>query len=117
MESAAAAVADVAAGQRDLEESLAFNGEVERIARRAHVALQLDNLRSGGAAAETDLEARRYSRLLGGGRARHHQILVQQVLKLEAPTPKACCAGVGQVVGDRVEIQLLRLHSAGGCVK
>src|SRR3981189_1442572 len=112
MKSSAAGVGGVAAGQLHLEKSLAFNSQIERIAGRAHVALQLNDLRRGRTSAETDLQACRNRRLLGRRRSRHDHILVEQILKLEPPSPETGRAGVGQVVGDGIEIELLRLHAA-----
>jgi hypothetical protein len=79
--------------------------------------LQLDDLRGGWTSAQADLKARRDRRLLGRSRARHHNVLVQQILKLKMTPAKTSGAGVGQVVGDGIQIELLGLHSARGGVQ
>ena len=47
----------------------------------------------------------------------HDQVLINEILKLQAPAAKARCAGVGEVVGDIVQVGFLGGHAAGGSVK
>ncbi len=56
-------------------------------------------------------------RLLSGSGARLQQVLIHQVLKLGAPRFVSRGVGVGQVVGDVVEIGLLSVHSARGTIE
>ena len=79
-------------------------------------ALGRDDLGGRRFGAQADLQAGR-DRGLALRRSRRDQILVDHVLKLQAQLAKAGGRGVGQVVGDRVQIHLLRAHAAGGCVQ
>src|SRR5580765_3762119 len=114
MKGPATGVGGFAAGQVDLKKSLAFDGEIERIAGGVEITLQLDDLGSGGTSAKANLEARRDRSLLGRSCSGHHHVLVQQILELQTAAAESGGAGIGQVVGDSVQIELLRLHAAGG---
>ena len=117
VKSAAARVGGLARRQQHLEKSLPFDGQIERVAGRTQVALQLNDLGRRRTRAQSNLQTRGHRGLLRGGRARHHHALVDQVLELHAAALKASRAGVGQIVGDGVQIRLLRLHPGGGGVE
>ena len=100
-----------------LEESVALDDEVERIVRLLEVALAEDPLRGDGACAETDLDARRNHRALRALQARRAERLVEQVLEVHARLLEPGRVHVREVVRDRVEVQLLRLHAGRGGIE
>ena len=114
---AGAGVGQLARRPADLKEAVALNHDVERVIGRREVALGEDDLVGGGARAEAKLQARRHGGLLAGGGAGLHHVLVEQVLKLRAPHLVAGGIGVGEVVGDVIDVELLGRHAAGGAVE
>ncbi len=94
-----------------------LNREVERIAGVAQVALGLHDLGIAGARAEADLQAGSDGRLLGGRGAGHDVVLIEKVGELHAARLKSRRARVRQIVRDVIEVDLLRGHAAGCCVK
>ena len=115
---AGARVAGLAAGQRDLEEAGAFDREVERAAASLR-RLPVLKLRAVATArdAEAGFEADRRFGLLRRRRARRLDLLVDQVLELDAALLEAGRVDVGQVVRDVVDVGLLRVHAAGGRIQ
>ena len=105
------------ARQRHLEESVALDREIQRVVgvpqvARAEVARGRDR-----AGAEAGLEADRRFRLLRRGRARGLDLLVDQILELDAALLEPGRVDVGQVVRHVVDVGLLRVHAAGRRVK
>jgi len=101
---------------KDLEVTIALNGDVEGVAGRLEVALGLKDFSGGGAGAKADLQSGR-NRLLRGSGAGGYGVLVNEVLKLNAPLAESCGICVGQVVGNVVQIGLLGRHSTCGSVE
>src|SRR5437763_1739090 len=83
-----------------------------RIAGLVVVALLLNDFGSGGAGAKADLEACRERGLLSGGGTGRDETLVDQILELQTAAAETGSAGIGEIVGNVIEIQLLGFHSA-----
>src|SRR2546427_8054899 len=112
MERAGARVSGLATRQRDLEEALPFNREVQRVVRRLQVA-GLEVARGGDRTrAEPGFEANRRLRLLRGRRPGSLELLVDEVLELDTALLEAGRVHVGQVVRDVIDVRLLRVHPA-----
>ena len=94
----------------------ALNSQIQRVVGLVHIALGHDDLAGRGLRAEADLQSGG-DRLLALRRSRRDQVLVDHVLKLQLPLAKADRRGVGEIVGDGVQIQLLRAHAAGGRIE
>lgn len=75
--------------------------------------MRLNDFGSRGTRAKADLEAGWKRCLLRAGRAGQDQVLVNQILKLQATSAKTRGTGIGKVVGHIFQIQLLRFHAAG----
>jgi hypothetical protein len=78
------------------------------------IALDEEPVRRDRARAVADLKARRNLAALRRGGAGRLQRFVDQILKVEPAALEAGGLHVGQVVGDDVQSQLLRLHSGRG---
>ncbi|MNC85141.1 hypothetical protein D3C83_07220 [compost metagenome] len=117
MEGAGARVARLAARQRHLEEAVAFDREVERAAGAAHVAGGEVPRRRHRARAEAGLEADGRLAFLRRRRARRLDLLVDQVLELDAALLEAGRVHVREVVRDVVDVGLLRVHPARRRIK
>src|SRR6185437_3138876 len=87
------------------------------VAGGEEVTLLKNNFIRCGARAEAELKSCGHHGGLPGGRSRRDHVLVEEVLKLRAAGFIPCGVGVGQIVGDIVDICLLRFHTAGGAVK
>src|SRR2546425_5499005 len=83
MKGPATGVGNFAAGQVDLGKSLAFDGEIERIAGGVEITLQLDDLGSGGASGPAKLVTGGGPGLLRRRWPRHHHSLIQQIPGLQ----------------------------------
>ncbi len=116
MEAAAAGIGDLSGGREDLEISESLDGEVERVSGLLEVALRLQNLSGGGAGSEPNLHAGGDS-LLGGGSAGRDHVLVDEILKLDAAFAESGSIGIGEIVGNVVQIGLLRGHATGGGIE
>jgi hypothetical protein len=110
-------IAYLPVGQKDLEKSLALDGQVERVAGSGEVALGLDDFCFRGPSTETYLQTRRDRGLLGCGGAGHDFILIQKVSEIDLTLLKPRGTGVGEIVSDVVQIQLLSGHPTGGRVE
>ena len=117
VESAGARIGDVAGGAADLEETAALDDHVERIAGGGEIALREDDLVRGSARAQSKLQAGGNHGLLSGGGAGLENILIHEVLELRAAHLVAGGVGVGQVVGDVIDVHLLGVHAAGSAVE
>jgi hypothetical protein len=117
VEVAGAGVGELAVWLSHLEEALALNDEIERVIGLRELALREKNFVGGGAGTEPDLKAGGHDGLLSGGRARLNHALVEEILELRAAHLVPGGVGVGQVVGDIVDIHLLRGHPAGSTVE
>ena len=113
---AGAGIGDGAVGPLHLKEPGALNGHIERVVGLVQRTLGHDDLGSRRLGAQADLQAGR-DRGLALRRARGDQVLVDHVLKLQPQLAKAGGRGVGQVVGDGVQVHLLRAHAAGCCIQ
>ena len=111
LERAGTRVADLPVRQKNLKKAAALNRKIQRIAGAAQVALDLHNFGVAGPRAEADLQTGSNGGLLRGRRTRHDFILINKVGELHAPRLKSGCAGVSQVVGDVVQVELLRGHT------
>src|ERR1035441_3364002 len=80
-------------------------------------ALSKDDLVARGTRAEPQLQPGGNHGLLAGGSSRLHEVLVEQILKLNGTRLVSVGVGVRQVVGDVVYAHLLRRHTAGGAEK
>ena len=101
-----------AVGQRHLEEPVALDREVERVAGLHQHALGELFLRRADFHAQADVLADRDLRR-SDRRAGSAQLLVDQVLKVRQVVAEPGGVHVRQVVGDRVDVVLLRCHPAG----
>src|SRR5271157_2560005 len=117
LEFAGAGISKVAGGLLHLEESVALNHQVQRIAGLGEGSLAEDDLVRSGARAEAELQSGRHDGLLAGSRAGLQHALVHQVLELSAAHLVAYGVGIGQIVGDVIDVGFLRLHAAGGAVE
>jgi len=117
MKRAVTGVTDLSVGQKYLEKALALNGKIKRVTGGGEIALGLDDFCFRCAGTETYLQTRRYRGLLCGGGARHNFVLIQKVGEIHLALLKAGGTGVGEIVGDVVQIELLSGHSAGGSVE
>src|SRR5581483_1897502 len=111
LERAGAAVRERAVGQRDLEEPVAPDRDVEWVRGLREVALQVHPLDGGGLDPEPDLDAGRDLRRSGRERARLLERLVEEVLEVGAASLEAGRVHVREVVRDHVDVELLRLHA------
>jgi hypothetical protein len=108
-EGAVAHVAELAVALGDLEEAVALDGEVERVAGLLQVALQeeLDRARDLGAGA--DLQAGGHLLVGDRGRARLAQRRVQERAEVDAVPLERRGVHVRDVVRDRVDLGLLAI--------
>jgi len=115
MKAAGASVSNGAIGPRDLKKTLPLNRNIERVAGVIEVTLFHNHLGRRRARSQADLKAGGVSlrALRGSG---NDDVLVNHVLELQLALAEAGGAGVRQVVGNCVQIGLLRAHSASGCV-
>src|SRR5581483_8497588 len=100
-----------AVGERHLEEPDALDRHVEGILRLVVVALHVETLHGGRSCAEADLDPRRRLRAVGARRAGRAERLVEEILEVGAALLEPRRVHVRQVVGDHVDVQLLRLHA------
>ena len=107
-----AGVGDGAVRPLYLKESRALNRHIQRVVGLVQLALRVDDLGRRRLGAKADLQSGR-DRVLALGRARRHEVLIHHVLKLQAQLAKTRGRRVGQIVGDRIQVQLLRAHAAG----
>jgi hypothetical protein len=102
----------LARGQLHLEPPATLHRDVERVAGRRGAALLHDAVDRGGLDAEAELDARRHDgvgvRRRGAGAA---LVLVEQVLELGALTLERRRVHVGDVVRDRLHVELLSQHA------
>jgi hypothetical protein len=117
LEGAGPGVGRRAVGQRHLKEARALDGEVEGIAGLGVIALEVQALHRGGTRPEPDLDPGGELAVRRARRARRPQRLVEQVLEVGAALLEAGRVHVRQVVGDDVDVQLLRLHPGRGGVQ
>ena len=115
MKVAGAREGDGAIGFGHLKEAGTLNGKIEIVTGLVEVALSHDHFCGGGAGAESDLQTGRGGLLALRGTGRNH-VLVDHVFKLKPAAAEACSGGVGEVVGDGVEVCLLGAHAACCCV-
>jgi len=77
-----------------------------------------ENLRRGGdARAVAHLDARRDEIAAAGIDARVFRCLVKEILKFDLAALEARGVHVGEVVRDRVQVELLGIHAGGGRVE
>src|SRR5690242_754122 len=112
MERPGARVGELSVGLQDLEKSIALDGDIERVRRAGEVSLREVDLIGGWTRAQSDLQARRDHRLRAGRRSRLQHGLIEQVLKLNLAALETGGIGVGQIVRNIINRQLLRFHSA-----
>jgi hypothetical protein len=91
--------------------------EIQRIVRLLKVALRKYDFVGSRLGPQPDLQAAGDYGLGSGRRAGLHQALVNQVLELRSPHLESIGAGVRKIVGDIVNVGLLRIHSTGRSVK
>jgi hypothetical protein len=110
MEISIARVCNLSAGLADLEKALPLNNHVHRIIGCRKIALRENDFRGDRFGSQSNLQA------LGNFgcavlEALPADILILQILKWAF---RALNAGVdiGKIVGNRVNVQLLRFHSA-----
>jgi hypothetical protein len=108
-----AGVADGAVGPLDLEKPVALEGEVEFLTGGGELALGEDLGRGGDAGAVADLGAGGDEVAAAGVAARGAGLLVEHVLELDLAALEPGRVHVREVVGDRVEVELLGLHARG----
>jgi hypothetical protein len=108
---AVARVGGGAVGQLDLEEALSVDREVELVARLLQVALGEHARRGSRAHAGANLQPGRQLCLLRRVGACLAHVLVQQVLERNTRALEAVRADVGEVVGNHVELRLLRVEA------
>ncbi len=114
LEGAVAGVGGGAVGQLDLEEALALDGDVQRVAGLRQVALGEDALGRHRAHAGAELQAGGNLRLRRAGGAGLAQGLVEQVLEHRPRPLEAVGADVGEVVRGDVELGLLGIEAGSG---
>jgi hypothetical protein len=111
-----AGVCQFARRLQHLEEAVALDHHIERVAGLRKGSFGEDNLVRRGVRTQTELQPGGNQGLLPGGRAGRQHALIHQVLELRAAHFVADGVGVGQVIGDIVQVQLLGLHAAGGAI-
>src|SRR5207244_1428449 len=104
LEAAVAGKADLAIRELHLEEAVALDNEVVRVARLAEITLGLNALDRGGARTQADLDPGGNLRALRGGSPGGARILVDEILEVRAAALEARRIRVGEVVGDHVHI-------------
>ena len=112
-----ARIGDLTRWTPNLEETTPLDHQVQRIAGRLKAALCEDNSIGNGFGPKAKLEPRRNGRLRARRRTGLHQALIEQVLKLGTALLEADRVGIGQIVGDVVDAQLLRVQTAGRAIK
>src|SRR6478672_3941339 len=117
MERARSRVADIARRHLHLKEALAFDGQIERAARRLQVSPAEIARRRHRPHTETGLEADRRFRRCGRRRAWHLGLVVHEIFELDTSLLEAGRVHVREVVRDVVDILLLSTHPAGGRVQ
>src|SRR5260221_6177769 len=110
-------VADVATRHLHLEETVAFDSDVEGAAGRLQVAAAEVARGCHGTDAQTGFEPNRRLRRRGGRRARHFGLVVDQILEFDAGLLEAGRIDVGEVVRHVIDVLLLGAHPAGGCIQ
>jgi hypothetical protein len=105
-------IGDGAVRPLHLKKSGATDGHIVLIVRLVERTLGHDHLGGHRLGSQADLQPRR-DRGLALRRPWGDQVLVNHVLKLKAQLAKARGGGVGQIVGDGVQVHLLRAHAAG----
>src|SRR5208337_3579846 len=116
MKAAASSVGELSVRREYLEVAHTLNREIEGDSGLLEVTLQLQDFRGGGAGAEPNLESGGDS-LLGVGGARCDRVLVEEILKLDSAFAETGSVGVGEIVGNIVQIGLLCSHSTGGGIE
>jgi hypothetical protein len=117
LEGAVAGVRGGAVGHQHLEEAAAVDGHVASAFGLGEVALRVDALGGDHVHAGADLQARRQAGLVRRLAAALAQVLIDQVFEHRAAALEAGGAHVGQVVGDHVELRLLRVEAGLGDVE
>ena len=118
LERTVAGETDGAVGALNLEEAIPLDRDVEFLAGLGELALRenLGGRRHPGAVA--DFGARGHEIATAGIGARSAGgFLIEQILKLDLAALEAGGVHVREVVRDRVEIELLRLHAGGSGVE
>ena len=116
-EGAVAGVGESAVGALDLEEAFAFDGDVILVACLFESALGEDFGGGDHPAPVAHFDARGDDRAAPGFGADGARCLVEKILEFDFAAFEAGGIGVGEIVGDGVEVELLGFHACGAGVK